>query len=267
MSAFRTFVFVQIHAQWSDALCSFWDTGGRGENNVSANTFFSDARERIFSEKGWQGVEYISAITQSSVGTCQVGLKRSLISELGWLCQPCWEQPVLQPGALGFPHFLPQSRLPKGSQLCFRWPGCFPWPRWLLSELRNFAAAVVLLAGRSFQSCQGHFCQPGASRESQALFASERDVVASTVCGFCLEQEGGHSAARHSIRLPRKTPRAVAARSPVFLCKKTPLLYFTFSSTYFLNLSAAKTKCWPNLLSSALDWNTRTSPWLILNIF
>lgn len=44
---------------------------------------------RIFSEKVWEGVGHISAFTQSSVGTCQMGLERRLSSELSCLCQPC----------------------------------------------------------------------------------------------------------------------------------------------------------------------------------
>lgn len=59
-----------------------------------------------FLRKVWEGVGHISAFTQSSVGTCQMGLERCLISELSWLCQ-------LAESCLScswFPDFLPQSR-------------------------------------------------------------------------------------------------------------------------------------------------------------
>ena len=116
---------------------------------------------------------------------------------------------------------------------------------WLLRGLRRFTAAVMQSRlAVALRAAKDNSCQPEALRESQASFASERTVVTNMSCRFCPEQDGSHSAALHPVRLPRETPRAMAARSSVFHCKKkNQLLYFGFSSVYFLNLSAAKPKC------------------------
>lgn len=88
-----------------------------------------------------------SAVTRSSVGSCQVCLEKSWsLNSAG--CVSLAESSLScswGPGVIRFPSS--EQGVPKGSQLCFRCSQCVPWPRWLLSGLRGFAAAVVQLSG------------------------------------------------------------------------------------------------------------------------
>lgn len=146
-----------------------------------ANTCFSDSSERIFSEKGWGGVGHISAVTKSSFGTCQVCLERSLNSAG---CVSLAESSLsCSPGLSRFPSS--EQGVPKGSQLCFRWPECLPWPRWLLSGLRRFVQLQCSRLAAASRAAKDISCQPEALRESQAVFGPGRAVVTRTPCGFC----------------------------------------------------------------------------------
>lgn len=108
MTAFHTNT---MRSEVMQTQCSYWDAGSREENNVSANTFFSEASERIFSENVGKELDvFLLILAHSPVRNCQVGLWRTLVSEFSLLHQPCWEQAVRELGTLGLPDSLPQSR-------------------------------------------------------------------------------------------------------------------------------------------------------------
>lgn len=110
--------------------------------------------ERIFSEKSLgRSWTYFWLYSHSSVGNCQVGLRRTLISEFLLPCQPCWAQAVLEQETPGFPGSRFQSRVSWGSGVKPGWLAAL-WPvpcrsaparRWPLRRLRRFTAAGTQL--------------------------------------------------------------------------------------------------------------------------
>lgn len=232
------------------AQCSFWDAGSREENNVSANTFFSEASERIFSENvGKESDVFLLILTHSPVRNCQVGLWRTPISEFSLLHQPCWEQAVLELGTLGLPDSLPQSRGSCGlsseeelcSQLCAErvaWVSALA-QGWLLRGLRRFTAAVMQPTSCSSQGCQRHFPPAWSTEGIPGILCSggdccnKYDLQVLPWAGWQSFQDGGHSAALRPARLPRETPRAMAARAPFSIVKKPAAVFWLFLSVFF----------------------------------
>lgn len=186
---------------------------------------------------------YFWLYSHSSVGNCQVGLRRTLISEF---LLPC--QAVLEWETLGFPDSRFQSRVSWGLK---SEAGLAPSSvAGILQVCPGSALAAVASqeihsswnGAAALRAAQGVSCQPEGLRESWASFALEKTVVTSTPCGFCPEQDISVLAALHPIRLPRETPRAVAARSSILHCEKVNCFISVFPLCIFLKQSFCSKK-------------------------
>lgn len=103
-------------------------------------------------------------------------LLRALLAPVRWVWREAWSlnsagcvslaesSLSCSPGVSRFPSS--EQGVPKGSQLCFRWPECLPWPRWLLSGLKVCcscsAAGWLQLSGlpRTFPASLKHWENP-----------------------------------------------------------------------------------------------------------
>lgn len=86
-----------MHSEAMQSLDSFWDTGSREENNASCKHLLFWFKWENFLRKRL-GSSWTHFCCYSELFWHLSGVSGEK-PELCWLCQPCWEQPVLQPWA------------------------------------------------------------------------------------------------------------------------------------------------------------------------